>query len=214
MTDEQLALAAQAGDQRAAGDLLASMEGFLVFRCRRFYDEAASSDDLLQESRIGLMKAYRVYDPAANTSFRGFAALVVDRQLMTYMTTARRMKQRLLTYAVREAVGDDGEPLPIFDAIEDPRADVVQLLAARADVATVVDVVTSQLSELERESLLGLLNGESYAETEARILGFDADRPRRAAYSPVKVVDNALTRARRKLTAALEADAAPLGAAA
>ena len=145
-----------------------------------FFLPGADDDDVRQEAMIGAWKGLRDYRESAGLSLRNFVALCIRRQLATAVKTARRQKHDALTFAVRRLENAEGEVAEVVDLIEDPRADVVDLLAYREALEHMAAV---RLSPIERHALLGIADGYSYAE-----LGADFKR-----------LDNAVQRARRKL---------------
>jgi RNA polymerase sporulation-specific sigma factor len=180
MEDSALIEAAQRGDQLAFERLLRGYDRSLDAHVSRFYLPGGAADDLVQEARIGFMKAVRFYRGGRGSSFRTFAELCVSRQLAGAITAARRAKHRPLNEAAR---GDQAERT--LAALPD-REDPVDLLVARDRLGDLL-CQAGELSELERKTLVHVLAGWSSAEP-ARQLGL----PRRST-------DNALQRAKRKL---------------
>lgn len=219
ITDEQLVARAQAGDRDAAAALAARYTQFAYAKARTYTTPRTGREDMRQEALCGLLGAIRNYQPGRGATFRSFAALCINRWLYTVLKTdLRQMRHSVegpLSLDVQLTPGEP-ESMQLHEQVADRRSDVPATSASRAQVRALVRTIREDLTPLERESLIGLaFLDETYAATEERILGFDADRPGRAAYSKVKVVDNALTRARRKIRFALaEADAVPLGRAA
>jgi RNA polymerase sporulation-specific sigma factor len=178
--DTGLVEAAQGGDQLAFERLLRRHQRLLDARASRFYLPAGDSDDLLQEARIGFLKAVRFYRGGRGSSFRTFAELCVSRQLAGAIAAARRAKHEPLNEAAR---GDQAERT--LAAVPD-RDEPIDLLIARDRLGDLL-CQAGELSELERKTLGHVLAGWSSAEA-ARRLGL----PRRST-------DNALQRAKRKL---------------
>lgn len=204
MTDEQLAARAHNGDQAAAEALIGRHVELAYAIASAWFDSGGDRDDVRQEALIGACKAVRDYRPGHGTTFRSFLGICVRRHLIDATRATNRGKHQTLTYAQRHAINDDGETIDIVDLLEARNTDPCDLLALRDDVATVVRIVRHELSPLERIALLGVANGATYEEIEASLLADgDGDRPGRAKYSPIKVVDNAITRARRKISVAL-----------
>lgn len=212
-SDVDLAMRARPGDEQAAAELLGRYEWFLATLCRRFFLPSSSADDLRQEARVALLKAWRDYDPEGGLSFRNFVKLVVDRHLIAIVIGARRLKHELLTGAVRVGENEDGETLSVVELAEDPRADIVQLLADREDIETLLRVVNSELSPLERATLIGFANGKSHAEIFEQIGRPSTSRTPDGRQRP-KTSENARDRGLAKIRRALEVDRRPLGAAA
>lgn len=159
---------------------------------REFFLPGADHDDVEQEALIGLLDGLRDYRPELGR-LQTFLHTCIRRQLITALKTARRLKHSPLTDSTRDVLttDDDGQRalLPIVDTLEDPRADPVDILIGRDELAEFMARMET-LSPLERRAVIGLANGLTYAEIDGGPAGV---KP--------KWVDNALTRARRKLAA-------------
>lgn len=142
----------------------------------RFYLPGSDRDDVQQEALIGLWKALRDFNGSGVKA--AFLAMAVNRHLATKVKQAGRDKHRPLNEAIRVALDEDGETVPIVDLLEGQRSEggsaANQLVAMRL-----------LLTPLERRAVVGVACGMAYAE-----LG------------EFRSVDNALQRARRKLRAA------------
>lgn len=153
-----------------------------------FFLPGSDRDDLLQEARYALWDACRCYRPERGVTFRTFASRVIRKQLVSKVIVANRGKHLVLTRAIREGRNDEGDLVPILDLLADLGSDPADVLVAREEFDRVVRVVCDDLSPLERRAVIGFANGLSYAEIEGV---HDA--------ASVKQVDNALSRARKKL---------------
>lgn len=168
---------------------------------RYFPPPGLSRDDLLQEARIGLVEALRDYEPGHGTSLKTFVYLAVEREVVTAIKAATRRKHEPLNWAVTSVVGVDGDESSIFDLIEDNSARP-DLVFEAAEETTLINLALERagLSRLEAKCLAYVFEqGGTYVDVAA------------AFQLSEKSVDNALTRARRKLArvgAALEQEAA------
>jgi RNA polymerase sporulation-specific sigma factor len=180
MDDSALIEAAQRGDQLAFERLLRRYQRLIDAHASRFYLPGGDADDLVQEARIGFMKAVRFYRGGRGSSFHTFAELCVSRQLAGAIAAARRAKHRPLNESVRR---DQAErALAAVPDCEDP----LDTLVARDRLGDLLRQA-GDFSELERQALAHALAGWSTVEAGGR-LGL----PRRST-------DNALQRAKRKL---------------
>lgn len=87
----------------------------------------AEKEDIFQEGMIGLYKAIKSYEPDKQNSFKSFANLCIERQLITAIKTSNRQKHMPLnsylslnTSAYEE--DEDTELMEIFNSnlVEDP----------------------------------------------------------------------------------------------
>src|ERR687891_773378 len=106
MEDSALIEAARRGDQLAFERLLRRYRRLLDAHASRFYLPRGDADDIVQEARIGFMKAVRFYRGGRGSSFRTFAELCIARQLAGAISAARRAKHPPLDEAAR---GDQAE---------------------------------------------------------------------------------------------------------
>lgn len=191
VTDEELVLRSQAGDAESLEAIIERYRGLAKLRTRSYFLAGAESDDLVQEAMIGLFKAARDYDPQYGASFKTFANICITRQMLTAIKGATRYKhQPLNSYvslnrSVFEA-DDDGRPLLEILAT-DYDSDPESIYLRNEWMASLSQEVPRVLSKLELRVLLYYLRGLSY-ETIAQRIG-----------RPVKTVDNAIQRMKRKM---------------
>jgi RNA polymerase sporulation-specific sigma factor len=114
-TNEQLALAAQAGDRAAEEALLALFGGYVRTLASPYFDATGDADDLLQEARLGALKAIRDWRADGGASFKTFLGLCVTRNIHTHVTWSNRQKHQMLTHSLREVTNEDGDTV---DALE------------------------------------------------------------------------------------------------
>src|SRR5436309_243877 len=90
--DDELVLRARAGDDAALEHLLLRYKNFARVKARNYFLIGADKDDLVQEGMIGLYKAIRDFRPDRQSSFRAFAELCIQRQIITAIKTFTRQK--------------------------------------------------------------------------------------------------------------------------
>lgn len=191
-TDLELVAAAQQGDADAFDRLVDRYRRFVRSRSRGYFLVGGDRDDLEQEALIGFYKSVRDFKPELQASFRAFAELCINRQLITAIKTATRKKHQPLNHSVsfsapragddRDDRGDDEIP-----AAADAMADPAEQLVALERLAVTHEALAASLSPLEVEVLTRYVEGRSY-EVIAEEVG-----------RHVKAVDNALQRVKRKL---------------
>lgn len=192
LDEQRLVDRARRGDTKALDQIIKRYVGFVRMKSSSYFIAGGDNDDLLQEGLIGLYKAVRDYRRDKEASFRSFAELCVTRQIITAIKTATRNKHTPLnqyvsfshTPAGRDAEVDCtiGECLAGSE-IDDPALQTV----SSQELRSLVDHMTTRLSELEAQALAGYLEGRSYDEIA---LQCECDP---------KTVDNALQRVKRKV---------------
>ena len=192
-----IALAKQ-GNPDAYDRLVRRYYGFVRLKASSYFIAGGDSDDLIQEGLVGLYKAVRDYRTDRESSFRNFAELCITRQIITAVKTATRNKHTPLNGYVSFASspagsGGDGEPT-LDEVIPGPEArdPVIQAISSE-ELRSLVDCLSTALSDLESRVLSLYLDGYSYEQIGER-LGCDT-----------KTVDNALQRVKRKVGAHLRA---------
>ncbi len=176
--DELLVANAQRGEDADRIRLIHRYIPLVKARVSGYAGSDLEPEDLAQEGMIGLMNAIEHYDPARGASFRTFALLCIDRSVISVVRASMAAKKIPSSTLVPL---EDSDPLP--SAGESPEEIVVsndsaQFLASRLE---------GVLSPLERKVFYLYLGGCEYEEIARR------------AQVPLKTVDNALCRARRKI---------------
>jgi len=185
-----LALAKQ-GSPDAYERLVRRYYSFVRLKASSYFLIGGDSDDLIQEGLVGLYKAIRDYRTDRESSFRNFAELCITRQIITAVKTATRNKHTPLngyvSFSSTPAGASDNEPtldemLP-GSTVHDP----VNQVISSEELRSLVECLSTVLSELESHVLGLYLDGHSYTGIGDQ-LGCDC-----------KTVDNALQRVKRKV---------------
>ena len=191
-TDLELVAAAQAGSADAFDRLVDRYRRFVRSRSRGYFIVGGDREDLEQEALIGFYKSVRDFKPELQASFRAFAELCINRQLITAIKTATRKNHQPLNHSVSFSAprpGDDHDDRDDeIPAAADLLADPAEQLVALERLAGTHEALAASLSPLEVDVLTLYVEGRSY-EVIAEQVG-----------RHVKAVDNALQRVKRKLT--------------
>ena len=196
LADTYLVVQAKRGDSVAYDRIVRRYRSFVRLKASSYFLLGGESDDLIQEGLLGLYKAIRDFRPDRESSFRNFAELCVTRQMITAVKTASRNKHqplnRSISFATSPTAPGEGEStleeiLP-GSAVEDPASKVI----STEELGSLVECLTTVLSELESEVLTCYLDGRSYEEIAERLA---CDN---------KTVDNALQRVKRKVNQHLD----------
>lgn len=188
-SDDDLLAAVRDGDDRALRALLARYRPFARARARSYFLIGGDRDDVVQEGMIGLYKAVRDYDPDREASFRTFAELCINRQILSAIKAANRNKHAPLNAYVSfdTSEGNEcGNTLREVVAVDDDEDPLVAVLDSD-EMRELRRTIRELLSELESDVLDLYVQGRSYEEI-AEVLG-----------RHTKSVDNALQRVKQKL---------------
>src|SRR3954453_23861362 len=195
--DSYLLALAKNGSPDAYDQLVRRYYGFVRLKASSYFIAGGDSDDLIQEGLVGLYKAVRDFRPDRESSFRNFAELCITRQIIPAVKTATRNKHpplnQYVSFSATPASASDGEPT-LDEVIPGPSVhDPVNQVISSEELRSLVDCLSTALSELESRVLALYLDGYSYEQVGERI-GCDT-----------KTVDNALQRVKRKVGAHLAA---------
>lgn len=195
--DEELVLMAQNGDEAAQDYLLDKYKSLVRAKSRAYFLIGADSEDIIQEGMIGLYKAVRDYNEEKNASFRSFAELCVNRQMITAIKAATRQKhQPLNSYiSLNKPVYEEESEQTYMDFLQSSSSALLNpeaLLIGQENKNFLENQMVKNLSSFETRVLVLYLQGRSYFEI-AHVLD-----------KPEKSIDNALQRVKKKLEKFLE----------
>ena len=188
--DEDLIVRIKSGDNEALNYLLNKYKEMVNMKVSRYFIIGAEKEDIIQEGLIGLYKAVKSYDTEKQNSFKSFANLCIERQLITAIKSSNRQKHMplnsylSLNMSAYDDTDDETSIYEIFDAnvIEDP----LDTLTKKEYYQNVEHIIEKSLSPFERQVLGELVNGNSYTAIAEKL------------NSPVKSIDNAIQRIRKK----------------
>jgi len=189
MSDEDLIKVINSGDKLALDFLIAKYKELVNMKVSRYFIVGAEKEDIMQEGLIGLFKAIKSFNPDKQNSFKTFANMCVERQLITAIKSSNRQKHMPLNsyLSLNVAAYEDDEEssiLDVFDShqIEDP----LDTITKKEYYKTVETAIDKHLSSFEKQVLNRYMQGESYVQIAEKL---DA---------PVKSIDNAIQRIRKK----------------
>ncbi len=195
MSDEDLITVIKSGDKFALEFLIEKYKELVNMKVSKFFMIGAEREDIVQEGLIGLFKAVKNYNPDMQNSFKTFANLCIERQLITAIKSSNRQKHMPLnSYLSLNTTAyendEDSNLLDIFDShqIEDP----LDTITKKEYYKTVEIAIDKSLSDFEKKVLNRYMQGESYIQIAERL---DA---------PVKSIDNAIQRIRKKAIKSIE----------
>lgn len=188
--DEDLIQKIKSGDNDALNFLINKYKEIVNMKVSRYFIIGAEREDITQEGLIGLYKAIKSYDGEKQNSFKSFANLCIERQLITAIKSSNRQKHMplnsylSLNMSAYDNEDDDTSMYEVFDAnvVEDP----LDTITKKEYYKNVEDVIEKSLSSFEKQVLHELVNGNSYVNIAEKL------------NSPVKSVDNAIQRIRKK----------------
>lgn len=188
-TDEELIQMIQAGDRNALNYLLERYKDLVNMKIGKYFIIGAEKEDIFQEGMIGLYKAVKNFNGDKHSSFKSFANMCIERQLITAIKTSNRQKHMPLnsylslnTSAYNQE--DSEDLMEVFNShtMEDP----LDTITKKEYYQFVEESIDKNLSTFEKQVLQRFINGESYVDIAQKL------------DSSVKSVDNAIQRIRKK----------------
>ena len=89
-SDETLIDIYRVGNEAAIEVLFERYKNLVKKKAKAMYLAGGDSDDLIQEGMIGLYKAVRDFDESREASFKTFASMCINRQLITAVAASNR----------------------------------------------------------------------------------------------------------------------------
>lgn len=191
MTDEGVIARIKNGDNQALNYIMDKYSELVNMKASKYFIVGAERGDIVQEGLIGLYKATKAFDNEKQNSFKTFANMCIERQIITAIKTANRQKNIPLNsaFSINAQLNDEGdendkEIVDILNAhcIEDPSDSI----AKREYYEFINKSINDNLSEHEKNVLKYYRQNKSYAEIAEKL------------NCKTKSVDTAMTRIRRK----------------
>lgn len=192
LTDEQIISQIKQGDQESLAYLLEKYKNLVNIKVSKYFMIGAEKEDILQEGMIGLFKAIKDFKEEKQKSFKSFANICIERQLITAIKSSNRQKHMPLNSylslnlsAYDEDDSDsDTSLIDVFDAssTEDP----LDTLTKKEYFKFIEETIDKTLSNFEKKVLNQYINGKSYVQIAENL------------NTPVKSIDNAIQRIRKK----------------
>ena len=189
MSDEELIKLIKTGNKSALNFIMNKYKEVVNIKVSKYFIIGAEKEDIVQEGLIGLYKAIKNFDADKDNSFKTFANLCIERQLITAIKTSNRQKHMPLNsyLSLNMSAYEDEEAetvIDVFDSnlIEDP----LDTITKKEYYASIEKAIDKSLSNFEKQVLNKFAEGKSYVQI--------AD----SLNTPVKSVDNAIQRIRKK----------------
>lgn len=188
--DEELVQLAQRADGEAEEYLIRKYMDMVRGKAHVYFMVGADREDVMQEGMIGMIKAIRGYNQDKQASFQTFAEICINRQIITAIKRAGRLKHSPLNTSVslNKPISDQ-EPAKTLEEVlsSDSDSDPEALFLLKEDIDYIEGNGSEIFSDLELTVWNEYLNGKSYVEI-SQLTGKSA-----------KAIDNAIQRTKRKL---------------
>ena len=192
MLDEGLIKEAVNNQNNAALEcLIDRYKDIVSMKASKFFMVGSEKEDILQEGYIGLYKAIKSYDVEKQNSFKTFATICIERQLITAVKNSNRQKHIPLNSSVSlnaTVYDDENSDTTILEVLDTNKTseDPLEIITKKEYFNSVEKNIEETLSKFERKVLELYKNGYSYALIAERL------------DTKVKSVDTAIQRIRKK----------------
>ena len=189
MTDEKLIENIKQEDQIALNCLIERYNDLVNMKANKFFMIGAEKEDMIQEGMIGLYKAVKSFDTEKQNSFKTFANMCIERQLITAVKNSNRQKHIPLNSSVslNAAAYEDNEDMDKIDVLDiKAQNDPSDIIADREYFESMETKIKENLSEFELQVLYEYEKGKTYAAIAEKL------------DTKIKSVDTAIQRIRKK----------------
>lgn len=188
-TDSELVTSAKNGNEEALECLFDKYKELVNMKVSKYFIIGAEREDIVQEGMIGLYKAVKNYEEDKQNSFKSFANLCIERQLITAIKTSNRQKHMPLnsSLSLNTPVYENEDDVSLMELFNSKIAeDPLDTITKKEYYKLVGNKIDEHLSDFEKQVLSRFAAGDSYVKIAERL---DA---------PVKSIDNAIQRIRKK----------------
>lgn len=194
MTDEELVASAQEGNLEAEEFLIRKYKELVRSRSQFYFIIGADGDDVVQEGMIGLFKAIQSYSAGKEASFKTFAELCVNRQIITAIKTASRRKHGPLNDSV--SLND-----PVNE--EEQGTTLGEMLHAGKDMQPEEELLMKDLMDSISSNEQNLFSAFEMQVWNEYLRGRDYREIAQILDKSPKAVDNAIQRTKKKIMASI-----------
>ena len=188
-TDNELVTSARNGNEEALECLFNKYRDLVNMKVSKYFIIGAEREDIVQEGMIGLYKAVKNYEDDKQNSFKSFANLCIERQLITAIKTSNRQKHMPLnsSLSLNTPAYENEEDVSLIEMFNSKTAeDPLDTITKKEYYELVGNKIDEHLSDFEKKVLTRFAAGESYVKIAEKL------------DSPVKSIDNAIQRIRKK----------------
>ena len=156
-SDNELVASAKKGNEEALECLFDKYKDLVNMKVSKYFIIGAEKEDIIQEGMIGLYKAVKNYEDDKQNSFKSFANMCIERQLITAIKTSNRQKHMPLNSSlslntpVYENDDDDISLIELFDSklAEDP----LDTITKKEYYKIIGNKIDENLSDFEKQVL-------------------------------------------------------------
>ena len=193
MTDENLINEAINNQNNTALEcLMGRYKDMVSMKANKFFMVGSEKEDIIQEGYIGLYKAVKSYNTKKQNSFKTFASICIERQLITAVKNSNRQKHIPLNSSVSLNAAafneDEDSETTVMEVLDTKKGseDPLEIITKREYFDAVEKNMNNNLSDFEKDVLKLYKNGYSYVTIANKLK------------TKVKSVDTAIQRIKKK----------------
>lgn len=190
LADEELVKMAQEGSATAEEFLINKYKELAKVKATKYFIIGGDRDDVIQEGMIGIFKAIREFREDKNASFRTFAEICINRQIISAIRKANLKKHKPLNEFIslnQEQNSDEGEK-SLEESLMTKNEDDPEALLLMQEIVDFLKEDSGEIfSPLEKNVWERMLQGRKYKEIATEL------------NKSSKSVDNAMQRIKKKI---------------
>ena len=190
LSDETLVKMAKDGSDYAEEFLIEKYKETVKNKAKAYYIEGADREDVVQEGMIGIFKAIKSFNEKKDTSFRTFAGLCINRQIITAIKRANRQKHQPLNDSVSLYQKTDND---------DCKNNILGTLCSGDDTNPETLLLMGEIVNYLKESENGVFSSFENDVLAEKLKGRDYKEIAESLGKKPKVIDNALQRIKKKI---------------
>ena len=155
-TDTELIISAKEGNEEALEYLLEKYKDLVNMKVSKYFIIGAEKEDIIQEGMIGLYKAVKNFETDKHNSFKSFANLCIERQLITAIKTSNRQKHIPLnsSLSLNTSVYDNDDDVSLMEIFNSNTAeDPLDTVTKKEYYKLVGNKIDEHLSDFEKQVL-------------------------------------------------------------
>lgn len=187
LSDEMLVTRAKEGNEIFMAAIVSRYWSLVKAKACLYACYSYEAEDLFQEGMLGLLNAMRNYDDKKGASFRTFAGVCIVNNILSALKSVSRRRHipssLFISINSNENINDFHSTL-----ISEHEINPEDIIIQREGVKELMNYINKRLSSFEMAVFTAYLGGYPYSEIAKRM------------YSDSKAIDNALQRAKYKLS--------------
>ena len=155
-TDNELVASVRNGNEEALECLFNKYKDLVNMKVSKYFIIGAEREDIVQEGMIGLYKAVKNYEDDKQNSFKSFANLCIERQLITAIKTSNRQKHMPLnsSLSLNTPVYENDEDASLMEVFNSKIAeDPLDTITKKEYYKIVGNKIDEHLSDFEKKVL-------------------------------------------------------------